>query len=104
MLVLGSIVSIVLALAKISALLWVFYQTRRPSAIAYLTYLLINWLLIAGLTERVVNNINKGAMLWIGATSSERVSNFLFLTRFVSTDVETLLFIWLLLSLTRRSS
>jgi hypothetical protein len=103
--VVGTLLSIVLGLAKIATLIWVFYQTRRLAAIAYLTYLLIHQLFYTDLTQRAVNSIqSNGAMLWLGATSGERVSNFLFLERFISTGVETLLFIWLLLSLTRRTS
>jgi hypothetical protein len=41
---------------------------------------------------------------WLGATSGERASNFLFLIRFIPASVETLLFVWLIISLVRRSS
>lgn len=104
MLLLGLFLSIFLGFAKIATLIWVFSHTRKLAVIMYLTYLFINLPSYTGLIERIVDSIqNNEIMLWLGATSSQRVSNFLFLTRFVSTGVETLLFIWLILSLTRRA-
>lgn len=104
MLLLGLLLSIFLVVAKIATLIWAFYQTRKLAVIMYLTYLFINLPSYTGLIERIVNSIqNNEIMLWLGATYSERITNFLFLTRFVSTGVEALLFIWLILSLTRRA-
>ncbi len=103
--VLGVIISLVLGLVKLTTLFWVFYQTRKTAAIAYSTYLIINGFLYTWCIPRVVNSIqNNGDMLWLGATSGERISNFLFLIRFVPTGVEALLFVWLLLSIMRRTS
>jgi hypothetical protein len=103
--VIGVLVSIVLYLAKFATLTWVFFQTRRLAAIIYLTCLVINWLFSSVVVGRVVNSLqNNGGMLWLGATSGERVSNFLFLARFIPASIESLLFVWLLISLTRRSS
>ena len=70
--VIGSMLSVVLGLAKIVMLILVFHQTRRPAAIAYLSYLLINQLLYMGITQKVTNSIqNNEVMLWLGTTPGE---------------------------------
>ena len=94
---LGLPLVILLSLAKLVTLIWLFYRTRRTAAIAYLAYLIISWAAYDSLVRRTVTNIQEnGAMLWLGQTSGEQVSNFLFLARYISTSVEALLFIWLL--------
>lgn len=104
MLLLGLLLLIVLSFAKIGTLIWIYYQTRKLAALIYSTYLLINLPSYTGLIQQIVDSIqNNRVLLWLGATSTERISNFLFLTRFIPTAAETLLFIWLVLSLTRRN-
>ena len=95
------LLGIILDFAKIITLFWVFYKTRKLSAIGYMIYLLIARISMT----LFMNNIIKNSVfiMLLGETSSERTANFLYLMRTFFSGVETLVFIWLLLSLVRRT-
>jgi hypothetical protein len=103
--IIGFLLPNVLFIVKISVLIWVFYKTRRLAAIIYLIYFSIDWLFYSELTKKIVDRIRSdGTILWLGETSELQAVNFMLLARFIPSIIETILFVWLLKSLTRRSS
>lgn len=92
-----------LGFAKIIALTWVFYLFRKLAAIAYLTYLIVMYFYNGWFIQKMMTLIqNNQVMLWLGKNSAERVTNSIFLMRFLPSFIETILFIWLILSLSKR--
>jgi hypothetical protein len=101
--VIGIIGSIATFIAKLIVLIWVFYQSKKIAAIAYLGFLVIDLFVYKWVTELLFKSIQSGeAMMWLGELTGERMSNFLYLQRFIPSIIEPILFVWLLVSLIRR--
>jgi hypothetical protein len=92
-LVIGTLGSIATFIAKLIVLIWVFYQSKKFAAIAYLGFLVIDLLVLRWLLGFLFNSIQNGQSMWLGELVGERMANFLFLQRFIPSIVEPILFV-----------
>jgi len=100
--VIGTVGSIATFISKLIVLIWVFYQSKRIAAIAYLGFLVFDLFIFRWLSGLLFNNLKTVTSL--GELVGEKMANFLFLQSFIPSIVEPILFIWLLVSLTRKNN
>lgn len=81
----------------VAALAWVYRRTRLPAVLTYLLYTVISRFFVPGAYTDAIANGDAGK--WLGANAGDRVANYFWLTSAVESTVQTLLFLWLVLSL-----
>ena len=87
----------------VAALTWVYQRTRLPAVLTYLlyVYVVISRFSVPGAYTEAIANGDAGQ--WLGVNAGDRVANYFWLTSAVESTVQTLLFLWLVLSLVRWS-
>ncbi len=109
--IISVLISIIVILAKIGFLVYLFCQTKQISALSYLIYAVFTSFPVGYVTYHIqriaINKIqNDNGMLWLGETVSERITYLLLLVRSfggIIQLVELILFIWLIVSLVRNN-
>jgi membrane protein YdbS with pleckstrin-like domain len=95
-----SVYLLLLSSLTIAALAWAYLQTGQIAALAYLLYVVFDWVVIPRLTKKsILEAIAKNeAATWFGKTASDRTNNFNLLIRALR-GTEAIFFVWLILSL-----
>jgi hypothetical protein len=95
---------VLLPLATVATLLWGYFYSKELFILVWLGFFIASALLVPSLTSPILKAIEDGSFLWLGATSGERIQNFLLIERAILGTAQTALNIWFILLLVRLRS
>lgn len=88
--------------ATVAVLAWVYRRTRLAAVLTYLLYAVVSQFafVLRTPTEAIIDG-NVGQ--WLGSSPGERIAHYSLLTSTIGHTIQTVLFLWLVLSLVRWS-
>lgn len=94
---LSVIYSLFLLGITIAALGWIYQRTHLKAVLAYILYAVVSFLWPSRPFEDMI--IARNAGQWLGSTTSEQITNYYMLSSAISYTIQTVLLLWLVLSL-----